>query len=310
MRVGWHYESGVGQQSVNIGVVDIGTNTMRLLVTSAETEVGRWVEVTALGVGVDATGALSQEGMRRSLEAFERFGGLMDSNDVRIRKAIATSACRDASNRDDFFDRAAVALGVRPTLIDGEQEARYAFDGATHPARGPSGVVVCDIGGGSTEFVTADESVSIDIGSVRLSDRLLPHRPASDVQIESAGAHVNELFRKIRLLPDRGIGVAGTWTALSALAMGLERYDRLVVHGSVISARDLEGLVDRLAVMTLAETERLPSLDPKRAPVILPGAVIALEAMRVLGLDELEVSESDTLDAVAHELIEEIDDRS
>lgn len=132
-------------------MVDIGTNSMRLLVTSAEEETGRWDEVTGLGRGVDASGRLGEEGISASLSAFQKFAVLLDHNHVDSVKAIATSACRDAANREDFFDRVEAILGVRPTLITGEEEARYAFAGA---AGAGSDALVSDIGGGSTEFVT------------------------------------------------------------------------------------------------------------------------------------------------------------
>ncbi|MEX2133658.1 MAG: exopolyphosphatase, partial [Acidimicrobiia bacterium] len=158
------------EPALNVGVVDIGTNSMRLLITSRHAEVGRWVEVTGLGRGVDRTGRLAESSIAASLEAFAGFGSLMDSHGVNRRKAIATSASRDAENRDEFFERARVVLGVMPTLVSGEEEAAYAFEGATSGLDDRSDVVVSDIGGGSSEFVTIDSSVSVDIGSVRLTE--------------------------------------------------------------------------------------------------------------------------------------------
>ncbi len=147
---------------------------MRLLITSGSEESGRWVRVTGLGEGVDETGVLSPQAVARTVVELEVFGRLMDSHHVQRRLAIATSASRDASNRESFFDQAESALGVRPTLISGDDEARLAFLGSTAEMSSLDGVVVSDIGGGSTEFVSSDRGVSIDIGSVRLTDRLLP----------------------------------------------------------------------------------------------------------------------------------------
>jgi exopolyphosphatase / guanosine-5'-triphosphate,3'-diphosphate pyrophosphatase len=288
---------------LNVGVVDIGTNSMRLLITSRHTEVGRWVEVTGLGIGVDRTGRLAESSIAASLHAFSRFGSLMDSNGVDRRKAIATSASRDAGNRDEFFERARAVLGVMPTLVTGEEEAAYAFEGATSGLADRSDVVVSDIGGGSSEFVTMDTSVSIDIGSVRLTERILTERPATQHRIREAAGHVRELFANVPRNSLRALGIAGTWTSLGAVAQDLPGYDSGQVHGLEMSLRDLDRLVEMLAGMSVEETASIPALDPKRAPVILSGAVIAREVLRHLEMDEITVSERDTLDGVAAELL-------
>lgn len=276
---------------------------MRLLITSRHAEVGRWVEVTGLGRGVDRTGRLSETSISATLEAFARFSLLMDSHGVKQRKAIATSASRDAGNRHEFFERARAVLGVMPTLVSGEQEAHYAFAGATSGIADRDDVVVSDIGGGSTEFVTNDSSASIDIGSVRLTERILTDRPPSRKQLDSAAVHVRELFAGVPRNSSRSIGIAGTWTSLAAIALELPGYDSDRVHGSTMILRDLDRLVDMLSPLTVEETSSIPALDPKRAPVILSGAVIAREVIRHLDMDEIMVSERDTLDGVAAELL-------
>jgi exopolyphosphatase / guanosine-5'-triphosphate,3'-diphosphate pyrophosphatase len=288
---------------LNVGVVDIGTNSMRLLITSGHAEAGRWVEVTGLGAGVDRTGRLSESSIAATLEVFARFGTLMERHGVNRRTAIATSASRDAENRDVFFERARVLLGVMPTLISGEEEARYAFEGATSGLDDRSGIMVSDIGGGSSEFVSIDFSASVDIGSVRLTERTLTDRPASREQLEIAAAHVRGSFGDVPRDSERSIGIAGTWTSLAAIALELSRYESDLVHGFKLGAPDLERLVEMLARMTAEETAAIPALDPKRAPVILSGAVIAREVLRHLELDEITVSERDTLDGVAAELL-------
>lgn len=276
---------------------------MRLLITSRHAEVGRWVEVTGLGRGVDRTGRLSETSISATLKAFARFRLLMDSHGVKQRKAIATSASRDAGNRHEFFERARAVLGVMPTLVSGEQEAHYAFAGATSGIADRVEVVVSDIGGGSTEFVTNDSSASIDIGSVRLTERILTDRPPSRKQLDSAAVHVRELFAGVPRNSSRSIGIAGTWTSLAAIALELPGYDSDRVHGSTMVLRDLDRLVDMLSPLTVEETASIPALDPKRAPVILSGAVIAREVIRHLDMDEIMVSERDTLDGVAAELL-------
>jgi exopolyphosphatase / guanosine-5'-triphosphate,3'-diphosphate pyrophosphatase len=284
---------------VNAGVVDIGTNSMRLLITSADGEVGRWVQVTGLGEGIDATGQISEAAMQRSLDALSEFGRLMDRHSVSTRKAIATSASRDAANRDVFLAMATRAIGVAPTLIGGDQEARYAFDGAVG-ADGAS-VVVSDSGGGSTEFVTASDEVSVDIGSVRLGERCLPERPATTDQVVAARKHVADAFSSVAPRGESVVGVAGTWTSLAAIDLG--DADRKRVDGHPITAQRLERIVDLLASLDLDETRSLPGLDPARAEVILPGALVAEGVLAHLGLDVASISERDTLDGVAKELL-------
>lgn len=289
---------------MKVGVVDIGTNSMRLLVTDGREEMGRWIEVTGLGRGLDASGALSEEAMENTLDALRAFGSRMDRIGVDERLAIATSASRDASNRDHFFDQVEEALGVRPTLISGEREGRYAFSGARAGLELTEPLIVTDIGGGSTEFVTASRVRSVDIGTVRLSDRSLHDRPPTADQVEQSIAVVRSMFSDIETSQEAShVGVAGTWTSLAAIALGLDTYRKAAVHGSTLTLDDIGELVDLLLPLDLSQTRQIPSLDPRRAPVILPGALIARELMKVLGANETIVSESDTLDGAAMELI-------
>ena len=288
---------------MNVGVVDIGTNSMRLLIKNHVGEVGRWVEVTGLGRGVDQTGALSPDAIQDSLVALARFGSRMDAEGVESRIAIATSASRDASNRETFFDLAESALGVRPILITGEREARLAYAGAALNTGLEPPLVVSDIGGGSTEFVTEEVALSIDVGSVRLTEKAIPSRPPLGSELAAARAMVAGLFGEIDLVVGTLIGVAGTWTSLAAIAQELPRYSRDLVEGYRLSKVGLEGVIEMLVGKTLEETAAIPSLDPKRAPVILAGSLVALGVLDALGVDEVLVSEHDTLDGAAMELL-------
>lgn len=286
---------------MRVGVVDIGTNSMRLLVTDGHEELGRWVEVTGLGRGVDATGELASDAVDRTVGVFARFGEIMDRYDVGRRAAIATSATRDAANREEFLEKATGALGVRPEVIPGSREGRLAYSGATAAlAGGP--FVVSDIGGGSSEFVTSEQSVSVDLGSVRLTDRILSDRPPRPSQMEDAQAHVGDLFSMIEMRGDL-IGVAGTWTSLGAIELDLDVYDRSRVHHHRMSRESLSAVIRSLATMTVEETAAIPSLDPARAPVILAGALVAAGVMDVVDADTVLISEHDTLDGLAAELL-------
>jgi exopolyphosphatase/guanosine-5'-triphosphate,3'-diphosphate pyrophosphatase len=289
---------------LNVGVVDIGTNSMRLLITDGNTELGRWVEVTGLGQGVDATGLLSRAGIERTLSVFRGFGDEMDRALVGRRMAMATSACRDAVNTDSFFDKCEPILGVRPDLVSGGAEARFAYRGAISGQVFVDPVVVSDIGGGSSEFVSASTEVSIDIGSVRLTESVLPNRPASVEEMGVAHRRVEGMFDNV----DMGevgthVGVAGTWTSLAAMVQELAEYDGKLVHGYRLSRPRLEEMTLMLAAMSVEETAAIPSLDPKRAPVILAGAVVAVGVMDSLDVVDVLVSERDSLDGAAEHLL-------
>lgn len=285
---------------MRVGVVDIGTNSMRLLVTDGLQEIGRWVEVTGLGRGVDATGELAEDAIDRSLESFRRFGRIMETERVERRAAMATSASRDSSNRDEFFDLAEEALGVRPRLISGIEEARYAYAGATREWDGPHPWVVSDIGGGSTEFVTATSAESIDIGSVRLTERFFGERPVNRDQLEAARAEVFELFEDVRLHEVGSLlGVAGSWTEMGGLIGGPERD----VDLATVTLTEVTGLVESLAGLTIEETAELPTLNPQRSETILGGVVVAESVMKWLGAGQATQSISDSLDGLAAELL-------
>lgn len=274
--------------------IDIGTNSMRLLIVDDDgNDVVRTARVTGLGVGVDATRRLDPDAVRRTLEVFDQFGRLCAAHGVDRRRAVATSATRDAENREEFLDLASEMLGVRPEMISGVAEARLAYQGAAAGREGE--IVVVDIGGGSTEFVTESGQVSVDIGSVRLTDRLLPDRPIVFENVETAIAHVEGLLSEVDVpqgLPV--VGVAGTWTSLAAISLELDGS----VHDERLDRMTVERLVARLAGLSVEETAALPGLDPARASVILGGAVIARESMRRLGAQEVTVSERDLLDGV------------
>lgn len=286
---------------MRVGVVDIGTNSMRMLITDGEHDYGRWEEVTGLGRGVDRSGALSEDAIARTIGAFERFGMLMAEHEVAHRAAMATSASRDASNRESFFDRAEPALGVRPRLISGAEEARYAYAGATARWDGPRPWVVSDIGGGSTEFVTEDLEMSVDIGSVRLTERWFDTRPVSGDRLNEARSEVHSMFQAVpRMDVGSLLGVGGSWTEMGGLIGGPARDIDL----AEVTLDEMRELVATLAELTIAETADLPTLNPKRSETILGGAVVAEAVMTILGADSARQSVADTLDGLARELLD------
>lgn len=275
---------------------------MRLLVVEQVAdglvELGRFERVTGLGEGVDATGSLSEDAMDRTLLALAEFGGRMKKLGVEHRRAVATSAARDAANRDQFFNRAEVVLEIRPELIVGEDEAGLSFVGATTGLQLPGPYLVIDIGGGSTEFVTAEGGRSFEIGSVRLTERVLADRPAPQEQMARARGQVAETFLPVSPFTGTVIGVAGTWTSLAAI-----QHPEKDVHLMTLATTEVTMLANKLGGLSVQATAALPGLDPARAPVILAGAVIAEGGLSAAGASKVTISEHDLLDGVIAELV-------
>ncbi len=297
-----------------VAAVDIGTNTTRLLVADVSSSGGRThVErrhhrsiVTRLGQGVDASGELHPEAIDRTVATLAAYRGEIETWGCQRLRAVATSATRDAANRESFLDGAGAALGIRPEVIDGAAEAALSFAGATSVVASPPPYLVIDPGGGSTEFVfgttTVERVVSVDIGSVRLTERRLPRNPATPQDLAAARHHVDELLARDISEPFAAastVGVGGTYTALAAIRLDLGAFDDGVVHGSRLVTADLHELADEIATMTLEQIESIPSLDPARAPVLLGGAVVAERALRHVGGDSITISIRDILDGIA-----------
>jgi len=288
-----------------VAAVDIGTNSTKLLIVDESgAEIIRTVRVTGLGRGVDGAGRLAADAIDRTVAVLADYGSALRRHSVDSVRAVATSASRDAANRDEFFDAAEQALGVRPEVIAGTEEAMLSFAGAASVAADPTHAVVVDIGGGSTEFVSDHAAVSVDIGSIRLTERCLPDHPATTSQLAQGRTEAARIIAT-RDLPHRGsaIGVAGTWTSLSAMHHELTAYDSRAVHRSQLTLDDVRLLVARLARLSLEEKLAIPSLDPGRAPVILGGTIVAEAALQALALDQITISERDLLDGVCSGLL-------
>lgn len=303
--------------------IDCGTNSIRLLIADVEGErlrdVHREMRIVRLGQGVDATGEFVPEAIARTRSALVDYAELLRVHDVSRVRMVATSATRDAANRDVFFAMTAEVLGaVIPgsvaEVITGAEEAGLSFRGAVgelDSAGAP--FVVVDLGGGSTEIVVgkaADEiaaSYSADIGCVRLTERCLHSDPPSPDEVAAAREVVRErLDVALRAVPVDGaltwVGLAGTMTTLSALAQGLNRYDAAAIHLSRVPFRELLGVCERLIRMTRAERAALGPMHEGRVDVIGGGAIVVQELARELGsragISELVVSEHDILDGI------------
>jgi exopolyphosphatase/guanosine-5'-triphosphate,3'-diphosphate pyrophosphatase len=296
-----------------VAAVDIGTNSTRLLVADVEdgriADVERETRVTRLGEGVDERRRLLPVPIARVRNVLTDYRRTLENLGAERTLAIATSAIRDAENGEAFLGEIEWSYGFATRLLTGHDEALLMFRGVTAERELDSGVVIVDIGGGSTELVAAEPDgvrwhESLDIGSVRLTERFLHGDPPPHDELDACAGAVRALLAE--RLPDEirsgttsAIGVAGTITSLAALALGLEEYDRDRVHGSVLSAEALAEQLDRLAAVPLAERRALRPLDPERAPVIVAGALIAREVLSFFGVDALEISERDILDGAA-----------
>ena len=304
---------------MRVAAIDCGTNSVRLLVAES-TDGGRLADLdrrlilTRLGQGVDATGRFAPEALARTLDAFAEYAGVLAHLGVDKVRLVATSAARDASNRDEFFAGARERLGVDAEIITGDEEARLSFTGAlTALPDVAAPVLVIDIGGGSTELIVGsggatpqiEHGISLDIGSVRVRERFLAADPPTNEQIADAAGYIDRLLDGAGV--DFGsiatwIGVGGTVTSLSALNQRLPAYDRAKVHASSITRAELSALTDELLSSPVEQVKALPSMHPKRADVICAGALIADRIGARMPVD-LTVSESDILDGIALGLI-------
>jgi exopolyphosphatase/guanosine-5'-triphosphate,3'-diphosphate pyrophosphatase len=297
-----------------VAAIDCGTNSIRLLVAdvteSGVSELAREMRIVRLGQGVDATGRLAPEAIERTLAATREYADLIDSLDVDRIRFCATSAARDAENAEEFAATVHDLLGVRPEVLTGSQEARASFLGATRGLGATGGdALVLDIGGGSTELVVGrDEtvawSVSLDIGSVRLTERFLASDPPSSDQIDACRGYLSEVLGEatadlapVALL----VGVAGTVTTVAAHVLDLPFYDHDAVHGARLDIDTVREGCRSLVGMTVAERKALPFMHPGRADVIGGGALV-LDAVLddvPLATPDLVVSEHDILDGIA-----------
>lgn len=285
--------------------IDIGTNTVRLLVAEAEASSFRPVydeqEITRLGEHLLSTRRLSDAPMARTLAVLCRFVERARTLRAEAILAVATSAVREARNGAEFLTRARREVGVEVRVISGEEEAALTILGVLHDLRPAAGILVMDIGGGSTEFALAVRGaprrlVSTGLGVVKLTERYLASDPPTPQERGALGETVRERIGRVRAeLGDLSgvtlVGTAGTVTTLAALDLGLTIYDRAKVTGHIVTRRRVRGLLDWLAGMPLRERLRLAVLEPGRADVIVAGAAIALEALQGLGFDSLVVSD-------------------
>lgn len=301
----------MGPHGSRIAVIDLGTNSSRLLVAEVEQgavkELEKRTRITRLGAGVDASGRLGDDAMERAFEVLAEYREEIDRHGAREVVAVATSAVRDADNGEAFREELRERFGIEARTISGDEEARLTFAGATAALdTGGERTLVLDIGGGSTEFVIGrpgaepDFHVSTRLGAVRQTERHLNDDPPTQEQLDRLAAEVSatiasEVPAGVRSEASAGIAVAGTATSVAAIALELEPYDPDKVEGYPLTIAETERILARLAALPVAERRELPGLHPDRAPTIVAGVCILLEAMKAFGFESMAASEADIL---------------
>jgi exopolyphosphatase / guanosine-5'-triphosphate,3'-diphosphate pyrophosphatase len=283
---------------VRVAAIDQGTNTTRLLVADVDDgrlrEIVRRTEITRLGEGVDERHRLLPLPVARVRNCLTEYRREAEQLGAERTLLVATSAVRDAENGEAFLGEVEWSYGFATRLLSGDEEAELMLRGV---GTIDTGTLVLDIGGGSTELVMLDSRVSLDVGSVRLTERFLHSDPPTGDELAACAQQVRPLLPSLD--PTSAVGVAGTITTLAALDLGLDEYDRERVHGHELSRAGVERQLERLAALPLAKRREVPALEPERAPVIVAGAVIAREVLAAYRLDAIMVSEHDILDGIA-----------
>lgn len=302
-----------------VAAVDMGTNSTRLLVADVDgrgrdaklVTVERRTRITRLGQGVDRDRALHPDAVERTLATLREYRGVMDELGVERVRATATSAARDASNRDALFEPTEELLGVRPELLAGDEEARIEFLGATADLDVSGPYFLVDVGGGSTEIIVGSEEpvdlCSIDIGCVRLTEQFLHSDPPSAEELSQAVSVVRDQLADVgRRFPSTWdaptlVGTAGTVWTLAAIELGVDAARSDLIDHTQLSHAAVEEVFRTLATEPLKDRRHNPGLEPGRADVIVGGAIVVVSVMRHWGFEELLVSEADILDGLARE---------
>ena len=295
---------------MRVAVVDIGTNSTRLLIAEPDghgalRELERRSEITRLGEGVDRTGELGEAPQARVFKVLDAYDELIAEHGAERRTAVLTSAVRDAANGAQFAERVRREHGLEGRTLSGDEEAELTFRGATAGRAGDGRLLVIDIGGGSTELVVGAGGevvfhVSTQNGVVRHTERHLHDDPPARAQMEELSEAVGADFERrvpadVRESVAAAVAVAGTATSAAAIDVGVEPYDPSRVEGHELSVARLHEIRDRLAALALAQRREVPGLHPDRAPTIVAGVLILLEALRTFGLDRVQISERDIL---------------
>jgi exopolyphosphatase/guanosine-5'-triphosphate,3'-diphosphate pyrophosphatase len=301
--------------TVRVAAIDCGTNSIRLLIADVDPESGRVLdidrrmEIVRLGQGMDSTGEFAVDALERTFAACDSYASVIASHNVDRVRFVATSASRDARNRDVFIAGVKSRLGVEPDVISGDEEARLSFAGATNGLVGAAApYLVVDIGGGSTEFVlgvTSPQAArSVNIGCVRMTERHFRNDPPSQSEIDAAIADIDAAIGLAGETVSLGeaktlVGLAGSVTTVAAIALELTEYDPTRIHGARLSAETIDAVSDRLLGLSRDERAQIHVMHPGRVDVINAGALVLRRIVRLTGLPDVLVSEHDILDGIA-----------
>jgi len=297
-----------------VAAIDCGTNSIRLLVADVDqtartlVDLDRRMVIVRLGQDVDRTGRLAPEALERTFAACDEYARVIADLGSQTVRFVATSASRDASNRDEFVAGVRARLGVDPEVIPGAEEAALSFTGAVRGLPTLSApVVVVDIGGGSTEFVRGGDSLesawSVNVGCVRMTERHLRSDPPTVAEIQAATSDIDRAIDEAAEHVDLGaiaslVGVAGSVTTVAALHLGLAEYDSNAIHASTLPADAVRTLSDELLAMTRQQRAQLAVMHPGRVDVIGAGALVLRRIVDRTGVSSLTVSETDILDGI------------
>ena len=302
-----------------VAALDCGTNSIRLLIAeenaggSSFTEISRKMSIVKLGEGVDKNKAFLPDAISRTLAALKVFAAEIAEAKVAKVRFCATSATRDAQNRDEFLIPVEQILGITPEVISGEEEAKLSFLGATQALSKSDGpFLVVDIGGGSTEFVFGSDHVdaarSVNIGCVRMSERHFKNDPPTQSEIEGAREDIkNAIALAAEVVPIRNaktlVAVAGTATTVAAAALNLAKYDSDLIHLAKISSKETRRVSDWLLTLTRQERSDLGYMHPGRVDVIAAGSLVLAEIIKATGLESFVASENDILDGMVWSML-------
>ena len=301
--------------TIRVAAIDCGTNSIRLLIADVNPESGnvldidRRMEIVRLGQGMDSTGEFAVDALERTFAACDSYASVIASHNVDRVRFVATSASRDARNRDVFIAGVTSRLGVEPDVISGDEEARLSFAGATNGLVGAAApYLVVDIGGGSTEFVlgvtTPQAARSVNIGCVRMTERHFRNDPPSQSEIDAAIADIDVAIGLAGETVSLGeaktlVGLAGSVTTVAAIALDLTEYDPERIHGVRLSADTIDAVSDRLLGMSREQRSEIQVMHPGRVDVINAGVLVLRRIVHLTGLPDVLVSEHDILDGIA-----------
>ena len=303
-----------------IAVIDIGTNSMRLMIATLKgqqiIDKEKTIETTRMGQDIDKNGYLSEQAMERNFATLKKFVEKANKQGVEKTILFATSALRDAVNRKEFMNRVENELNLKIELLSGEKEAEIGFKGVGHEINIDK-LMVIDIGGGSTEFILGNKQegilnlTSINIGALRMTEKYISQDPINSSELSKLEEYIKKqllaLGQKIALTEElKVVGIGGTITTLSAIKQQMENYDWRKIHRSTLSFEDIRQILGQLISLNLEERKKVKGLQPKRADIIIAGIVILKCIMEIFAIESIMISESDNLEGMVYEDIEGI----